>query len=723
MRRVLLPSCLVLLSLSCFGQTTPLGVTLLASDGNLYGLDEYQGFFIENGPNGAPAVLNSAYNSQNSTLCLERPDGTLLLLSDLQAISLTLSGTATTLATFPAGQPACPALANDGNYYGVSGSGGAYSKGYLYELTANAITDLYDFTGGADGSAPYFSIPQQASDGNFYFQDGSSLLRYSAAAGAAPLATGYPLTGNTIEGVDENFYFMSISGDGGYGSSIVQVQPSGAATAIYTDESYDEFQTLYLTGQNLALLYNSTGFEIGPADCSQETSIVFMAGFTTTGAGAGAPVQFPNDDYQEGTSGSFFLGGNGTFYGTFGTYTAGGQYPNCVYGGTTGTTGFPSTLTPTPMQMTFDKTHVLPGGTATLTWQVNDAFSDTMQQCYGYGGLSGKLPVSGSATVIAASPGANVSSIICGGTQTDFVTLNAGNAALGLTASAGLSTTDPAGIGLPITLTASVTNAGSNSPTGTIKFMDGSFVIGSATLNYSSASFTASTAGLPPRTYNVTANYAGDGNYGPATSAPIAITLANRTASTPTLTPASQTVVVGTAAQLAARVTGVFKYGSSTGTVGLLYGNTVLLTAPLIYENATTAYASFSASTSGVPPGVYSVRMSYSGDNENLPSNSAPVTVTVLADTVTVTASPNPVPSGSSFTLTATVQGSSTPTGSVIFSADSQVLGSTSLNSGTAAVTLPAGTLVVGTYSVTAHYAGDKNNPAATSSPISLTIQ
>lgn len=721
MRRYLFFSLVISISLSCLGQTTPLGVTLLANDGNLYGLDEYQGFFSYNQTTGATTVLNSHYNAQTTTLCLERADGTLLAIYGTQAISLTLAGVATTLATFPPGQIFCPALANDGNYYGSSDSGGVYGKGYLYQLTStNTVTDIYDFTGGADGSGPFNTIPVQGSDGNFYFEDGDNLLRYSAAAGAVPLATGYPLTGNTIEGADANFYFISISGDGGYGSSIVQVQPSGAAAPIYTDESYDSFQSLYLTGPDLALLLNSE-IQIGPSDCLDNTSIVSMAGFTTTGEGAGGTVQFSND-YDEGTGASLFLGGNGTFYGTFGTSTVSGDYPDCVYGGSASTTAFPTTST--PMQMTLSKTHVLTGGTATLNWQVNDAFSDTLQQCYGFGGLSGKLPVSGSATVTANAAGANVSAIVCGGTQTDFVTLNAGNAVVGLTASAGLSPTHPAGIGLPVTLTANISNAGSDSPTGTVKFLYGTTILGSAKLAGNSASITASTTGLPAGTYKVTASYAGDSNYGPATSTPLAITLAPRTATTSTLTPSSQILVVGSSAQFTATVSGSSMYGYPTGSVKLLDGSAVLLTVPLYEKTATSSDVGFSAPTSGIPPGVYTVRTSYAGDNSNLASVSAPVKVTVLADTVTVMASPNPVPAGSTFMLTATVKGSITPTGSVIFSAGSQDVGSSTLNgSGMAAITLPAGSLAAGTYSVTAHYAGDQNNPAGTSPAITLTVQ
>jgi hypothetical protein len=267
-----------------------------------------------------------------------------------------------------------------------------------------------------------------------------------------------------------------------------------------------------------------------------------------------------------------------------------------------------------------------------------------------------------------------------------------------------------------------VANAGNDAPTGQVRFLYGNLVIGSANLNGNTASFTASTAGLPPGTYNVTASYAGDVNYGPATSAPIAITLVKKAATTVTVTPASQSLITGSKAAFTATVTGSSPYDYPSGTTTLLYGTTSLETATLFEESAHTSEATFSASTAGVPPGTYSVKVSYSGDVLNAASVSAPVTVTVLADNVTVAASPNPVPTGSSFTLSATVTGNDDPAGTVIFYAGTNAVGSGTLSSGVATITLTPGTLASGTYSVTAYYAGDKNNPSATSPAISLTV-
>jgi hypothetical protein len=73
--------------------------------------------------------------------------------------------------------------------------------------------------------------------------------------------------------------------------------------------------------------------------------------------------------------------------------------------------------------------------------------------------------------------------------------------------------------GSTVTLTASVIGEGYGEPTGTVTFYGAGVKLGTATLNSNaSASFTASTAGVPDGTYSVTATYSGDQYNGGATS-------------------------------------------------------------------------------------------------------------------------------------------------------------------------------------------------------------
>ena len=264
-------------------------------------------------------------------------------------------------------------------------------------------------------------------------------------------------------------------------------------------------------------------------------------------------------------------------------------------------------------------------------------------------------------------------------------------------------------------------------PTGKVTFLYGATVVGAANLVKGTATLTASTAGIPAGTYNLTAKYAGDANYGAATSNTSAVQIVNKPATKLVLTPASQTLIQGATIAITAGITGTSAYGYPSGTVKFLLGSTVLATEMLYNDETNSSYAYLSDATTGVPAGTYQVTASYSGDIFNLPStSSSPATIIIQALTpVTLAVSPNPVPAGDSFTLTATVNGKDTPTGTVIFyTGGTQQLASTSVGSGgVAKVTLPSGTLAAGTYQLTAHYAGDANNPAGTSSVVMLTIQ
>lgn len=64
----------------------------------------------------------------------------------------------------------------DGNFYGVTDSGGTNDYGTAFKVTTNGtLTTLYSFTGGNDGGYPVAGLVQ-AGDGNFYGsteQDGS----------------------------------------------------------------------------------------------------------------------------------------------------------------------------------------------------------------------------------------------------------------------------------------------------------------------------------------------------------------------------------------------------------------------------------------------------------------------------------------------------------------------------------------------------------------------
>jgi uncharacterized repeat protein (TIGR03803 family) len=116
--------------------------------------------------------------------------------------------------------------AGDRNLYGTTAYGGQYGNGTIFKITTNgALTTLYSFTGGSDGSSPVAALIQ-ASDGNLYgttaygggaYGDDGTVFQittngtlttlgwFNGANGANPQA---PL----VEGMDDNLYGVAQNG-------------------------------------------------------------------------------------------------------------------------------------------------------------------------------------------------------------------------------------------------------------------------------------------------------------------------------------------------------------------------------------------------------------------------------------------------------------------------------------------------------------------------------
>jgi len=83
------------------------------------------------------------------------------------------SGTLQTLFSFgngPRGSRPTAGLiqASDGNFYGMTSSGGASGDGVIYKMTPDGIVSaLHSFTGGSDGQSPQGELVE-ATDGNLY---------------------------------------------------------------------------------------------------------------------------------------------------------------------------------------------------------------------------------------------------------------------------------------------------------------------------------------------------------------------------------------------------------------------------------------------------------------------------------------------------------------------------------------------------------------------------
>jgi YD repeat-containing protein len=167
-------------------------------------------------------------------------------------------------------------------------------------------------------------------------------------------------------------------------------------------------------------------------------------------------------------------------------------------------------------------------------------------------------------------------------------------------------------VGQSVSLTASV--SGGTSPTGTVRFFDGSTLLGASSVVAGQASLATTFQAIGTRT--LTAVYSGDAaNLGSTTTA-----VANVLSATAISGPAGgagYTAVAGRSATLGATISGQ----SPTGTVSFYVGSTLLGTAQL---SGGTGFITTTFST----PGTYNVTITYSGDANNAPS-SATVTLNV----------------------------------------------------------------------------------------------
>ena len=121
-------------------------------------------------------------------------------------------------------------------------------------------------------------------------------------------------------------------------------------------------------------------------------------------------------------------------------------------------------------------------------------------------------------------------------------------------------------------------------------------------------------------------------------------------------------------------------------------------------------------------PGTYGSSAS-PATNKNDSYFSGTGTVTILPATTTtlaLTGGATPADPGTPLTFTATVTGSA-PTGSVVFYAGTTQLGTGTLN-GSSQATLTTSSLAIGSYNITARYAGNATNATSTSAPLAIVI-
>jgi Bacterial Ig-like domain (group 3)/Chitobiase/beta-hexosaminidase C-terminal domain/NHL repeat len=277
----------------------------------------------------------------------------------------------------------------------------------------------------------------------------------------------------------------------------------------------------------------------------------------------------------------------------------------------------------------------------------------------------------------------------------------------------------PAPPGQPVLLTANVTGGSSGTtPTGSVTFLNGAVALGSATVNANGvATYQASSLGVG--SYTLIAQYSGDSNFWPSSSAAVSVTL-NTIATTTQLAVSPTPVAFGQPVTLTAAVTGGSGGVTPTGTVTFTNG------AATLGSGAVNASGIATYSTSSLNVGSFTLTAQYSGDSNFSASASAAAAETVnpASTTTQLAASPNSVAFGQPVTLTATVTGGplgTTPAGTITFLNGSAILGTAALN-GLGIASFTATLEAPGTFAVTATYSGSSTLQQSTSSIKSLAV-
>jgi hypothetical protein len=221
----------------------------------------------------------------------------------------------------------------------------------------------------------------------------------------------------------------------------------------------------------------------------------------------------------------------------------------------------------------------------------------------------GTVPVVGGAAVLSVSTLAAGTHVITAAYSGDAGDTASTSSAVTVTVSKLSSTVavgaslNPSVSGQSVSFTATVTPSGA---TGTVQFLDGATVLGSAALSGGAAVF--STAALAPGSHNITASYSGDATYYGAASSLAQIVKAITAIS---VTSNQATAYAGQPVQFTAAVTPA----SASGTVQFQDGGVTLGSASL-----SGGIAVFS--TSSLSVGTHSITALYSGDTLDTGSTS-----------------------------------------------------------------------------------------------------
>ena len=533
--------------------------------------------------------------------------------------------------------------------------------------------------------------------GTVTFTDTDSTSKYLSGTGAGTGTTTYTFTA-------ANAGVLNIPAATG-----LQFNHLGVFTAFATDGTFSATSNSVRVVEPSTLTLTSS---INPSQVGQQT--VFTLNVSSPGPAPTGTVTFYVNGVAIGTSA--ITAGTATLaysFSAIGTYAITALYSGDV-NTNAGSAGPLSqqVVNSTVITLTSSVNPSLVGQSTTLTGTISALGTPTGTiKFYDGATLLGTVNVSGNTGALAFSfttTGTHVlTAVYSGDARTNAATSAPLNqVVLNIAAVTLTSTVNPSLLTQTTTLTATVTSLAT--PTGTVKFYDGTTLLGTVNLTGSAASLAVSFA--TSGTHTLTAVYSGDTLTQTITSAPYAQVVLNAT--TISLTTSVNPVAVNANTTLTSTVA---SSGTPTGSVTFFAGATRLGTATLS-SGIARLVVSFPTA------GTYALTAVYSGDSSNQTATSAPVSQVVQnAVTIILSSSSNPVFLDNGTILTALLTSTGpTPTGTISFFDSGTPLGTGIIVNG--AVSLSATFVYSGPHTLSAVYSGDAVTAPASAPAFTETV-